>query len=247
MSIENAIRNRSVLLEQMGKAALNVRYPNEFEMYICAFELMDQKGNTLKYFIFPVMPSQIDEAEPTLTNIKKTLSGVSVLSSPTFVPVDINLSGNFGRKFRVLLGTDMVDFLQSFVAPEGGVTTESFQKGVVSVFDDRVKTGYGCIKILQDIIRESNTVDDRGYRRLIFYNLAFGSSYVVKPLSFKMSMSQDVNMIHQYSLSMKAIAPLSAIKSQEDMMLLSLRLNATAYLQKQVDKTVNDLTSILTF
>lgn len=247
MSIENAVRNRALLVEQIGKAALNIKYPKEFEMYICALELVDQLGRTLRYFIFPVLPSSLEDTTPRITNIKKTLAGVSVLSTPTFIPGDINMNGTFGRKFRVLLGTDMADFLQSFVAPEGRITANSLLNGALEVFDDRVKTGYGCIKILEEMIKEADKIDNNGVRRLIFYNLAFGNSYVVKPMSFKMSQTQETNMIHQYQLSLKSIAPLEALKSQQELTQQSARLNTSSHIQKQVDKTVNDLTSILTF
>src|SRR4051812_44167158 len=101
MSIENVARNRMLMLEQVGKTALNIRYPKEFELYLCALELVDQYDNTLRYFVFPVMPSTMQETIPQLTSIKKTMAGVTVLSNPTFVPTDINISGNFGRKFRI--------------------------------------------------------------------------------------------------------------------------------------------------
>lgn len=245
MSIENAVRNRAVLLEQIGQSALNARYPKEFELYVCALELVDEQGKTLRYFIFPVMPSNLEENQPKLTNIKKTAAGVTILSTTTFVPVDVNISGNFGRKFKVLLGTDYVEFLQSFSTQNGSVTADSLANGIVELFDSRVKTGYGCLKILEDIVNEADVVDENGARRLIFYNLAFGNSYVVKPMSFKIMMAQETNMIHGYSLALKGIAPLDALKSAQDLQDEAKQLNTTAFVQQKTDQIVNILTSVL--
>lgn len=246
MSIENAVRNRALLLESVGKSVLNVRYPKEFEVYFVGLELVDYYGKSLRYFIFPVNPSQMDETQSKITNVKKTLAGVVSLGTPTFIPVDINLTGTFGRKFKILLGTDFTDFISSFKTEDDKVTKASVQDGIINVFDERVKTGYGCLKILEEIVKGADVVDENGPRRLIFYNPAFGNNYVVKPTMFKISQTQESNMIHQYALSLKAIAPLEALQSEADSTYDSIRLNSTGYAQRQIDKTVNDLTSIFT-
>ncbi len=244
MSIENAVRNRGLLLESVGKTILNSRYPNEFELYVIALELVDADNKTLKYFIFPVNPSSIDEANQRITSVKKTAGGVVALGSTSFVPIDINLTGNFGRKFRVLLGSDYVDFISSFKTADGHITADSVQAGVEQIFDDRVKTGYGCLKILEQICDEAELIDDKGPRRLIWYNLAFGTAYVVRPMNFRITMSQDSNMIHGYVVSFKAIAPLSALREAQDLQDKLTNLSSTSYVQGQVDRAVNALTKI---
>lgn len=245
MSVQNAINNQLALLTTIGQAGLNALYPNEFELYVCALELTDPAGTTLKYFIFPVMPSNLDENQPEITNIKKTAAGVTILKTPTFIPVDISLSGTFGRKFKVLLGTNYVDFIQSFQTSQGTLSANSIASGVGQVFDERVKTGYGCLKILEEIVNEAKVVDQNGGRRLIFYNPAFGTSYVVQPMNFKISMSQDTNMMHQYSLQMKGVAPLSAIQSAQQRQSEANQLNTTAYVQTQTNNVVNALNTLL--
>lgn len=245
MSVQQAVLNQATLLSTIGKAALNARYPNEFELYVCALELVDQAGKTMKYFIFPVNPSSMDEAQPKLTNIKKTAAGVTVLSSPTFVPIDITLTGTFGRKFKVLLGNDFVDIVQSFTTSPSAVSVDSDDNGQTDVFDARVKTGYGCLKILQEIVDGADVIDENGPRRLIFYNPAFGSSYVVKPMSFKIAMSQESNMVHNYFLSLKAIAPLDALQSAQQLQEEAATLNTTAFVQMQANAVLNDLATIL--
>lgn len=222
------------LLGGIGRSILNAKFPNEFELYMCALELIDQDGLTLRYFIFPVMPSSIEETQPQITNIKKTLAGVTVLSNPTFVPGDISLSGSFGRKFRALLGNTYLDLTSSFKVNANK-----------AVFDARLKTGYGCCKVLEEIISESKVVDEKGIRRLIFYNPALGNSYLVKPMSLKFSMSQESNMIWNYSLPLKTIAPLESFKSASEMKQSREQLTTTGYIQKQIERVTSDLTSIL--
>lgn len=244
MSIENAVRNRGLLLEEIGKTALNIRYPKEFELYLCALELTDQDGQTLKYFIFPIMPSGISETKPQLTNIKKTLAGVTVLSSPTFMPTDITLNGNFGRKFKVLLGTDLQDFASSFTV-NNQITPNSILSGVGDFFDNRIKTGYGCIKILEEIIQQSNQIDSGGAKRLIFYNQALGNSYLVKATSLTFNQSQETNMIWNYNLQLRSIAPLEAIKTPKEIQDQNFKLDTTGFAQKQVNNLVNNLSGMI--
>lgn len=245
MSVGKVILDNAALVKQVGKATLNTMYPKEFEVYMCALELVDETEATLKYFIFPVMPSNIEENKPEITNIKKTLAGVVSLSNPTFIPGDISLSGSFGRKFRVLLGQTVTDITSSFTTTKGKMSFGSAARGVSQLFSDNVKTGYGCYKVLEDIIAESKIVDENGIRRLYFYNLALGNNYLVKPLGLKASMSEENNMIWNYVLSMKTIAPLDSIRTAKQNLGKRFRLNATGYLQHQVQDTVNVLTSML--
>jgi hypothetical protein len=242
MSVENAIIKHSLLLAQAGKVALNISHPNEFELYMCALELTDENYKTIQYFVFPVMPTTIDETQTFLTNIKKTLGGIVVLSSPTFNPIDVTLAGTFGRKFKVLLGESYTDFVSSFTIGGSVVTAGSIGKGAVQTFDSRVKTGYGCLKIMEEMIGSTNVVDKRGSRRLILHNPALGNSYLVKPQSLKLSQSQDTNMIWSYSLSLKAIAPLNHIFSSEELKSQRIALTATGYVQKGVDNVIGALT-----
>jgi hypothetical protein len=250
MSLESAIAGRSALLSTIGKAALNAKYPKEFELYVIALELTDENFNTLRYFVFPVNPSSIEENKPKLTNVKKTLAGVTVLSTTTFIPTDITLSGNFGRKFKVLLGSTYEDFIASFKIftqknPNGIITSDSLQNGVVQIFDERVKTGYGCTKILEEIVTLADTVDEfGGIRKLIFHNPALGNSYLVKPINLRLNQNEQTNMIWNYSLQLKSIAPLESLRTKEELESISIQLAKTAYAQKKVDQLLNGLARI---
>lgn len=229
----------------IGKNAMNVKYPKEFELYLCALELTNEVGKTLRYFIFPIMPSTLEELKPKITNVKKTLAGVTTLKTPTFIPTDITLSGNFGRKFKVLLGTDYVDLISSFKDSSDKVTGNSVGAGLKEVFDDRIKTGYGCTKILEDIVDESNAIGDDGQlRKLIFHNPALGNSYYVVASNLRISQSEQTNMIWNYSLQLKSIAPLDSLRTKAEQESASKRLNVTGYVQKKVDKVINGVTAI---
>jgi len=236
----NDIVDYASLLGGVGRAVLNIQFPKEFELYMCALELIDQEGTTLRYFIFPVMPSSIEETQPQITNIKKSLAGITVLSNPTFVPGDVSLSGNFGRKFRILLGNNYEDLISSFKRKDS--REKAFK---TQVFDSRIKTGYGCCKILEEIVAESKIVDEKGIRRLIFYNPALGNNYLVKPLNLKFSMSQESNMIWNYSLTLKTVASLESFNSTLETKQSEERLVTTGYAQKQMGRVLSALTSIL--
>ncbi len=244
MSLETAISKRSEGLTTLGKAALNIKFPDEFELYVISFELVDSQGTTLRYFIFPVNPSSIDEQKNYLHNIKKTQGGVSVLSSSSFNPTDINISGSFGRKFRVLLGGDYKDFVSSFKDSSSSITKSSFKKGVKEFFDERVKTGFGSCKVLESVIEESKELDIHGKpKSLIFHNLALGNSYIVKTSTLRFSQSQESNMIWNYSLSLKGVGKLETFLSQKQMEQHSKRLVISGFTQKRVDSLLNTLTS----
>lgn len=244
MSIASAIAARNGLLSTVGKNVMNIQFPKEFELYVIALELTDDNFNTLKYFVFPINPSSLEESKPNLTNIKKTFTGVSVLKTPTFVPTDINLNGSFGRGFKILLGSNYEDFIHSFQyqdinsASGFGTSVGSIAAGLKQTFDDRIKTGYGCIKILEEIISRSKGTGTK----LIFHNPALGNSYLVTAGTLRMSQNEQTNMIWNYSLSLKSIAPLENLYGRlGDSKKVAEQLNITNYMQKRVDSLLNTL------
>lgn len=242
MGLDDAIAKRLGFLGTLGKAGLNTMYPKEFEYYMVALELMDSNFATKEYFIFPIMPNSISENLPQLTNIKKTTGGVSVVSSSQFVPTNITLSGTFGRSFKVLIGKTYTDLINSFST---GVTTQSVADSVVNFFDKNVKTGYGCIKILQRIIEGSRQIDGNGPNYLVFYNLALGNSYFVKPGDITFSMSMESNMIWNYSLPIRSIAPLENYKNLSKNLKSNKQLVIDDLIQKKTNMIVNSLNSAL--
>jgi len=240
MSIENAIARRYQTAGIVGKIGLTTSYPDEFEVYMCALELVDENNKTIEYFIFPTFPNSITETQNEITNIKKTAGGVTTLTTPQFIPRDITLQGTFGRSFKFLMGKTHQELASSFREDIKNLSFKNINT-IDNVFDDKVKTGYGCLKILERIIKESKSVEG-GLKRLIFYNLALGNSYFVKVMNFTPSQNPETNMMWSYSLQMKAIAPINAfttgLKNYK-------QLRTDAYIQTQVDKLGRNISRIV--
>ena len=82
--------------------------------------------------------------------------------------------------------------------------------------DVLIKTGYGLIKMLKNIIDESFKIDDKGNPCiLIFNNYALNTHYVVEVMQSSFSQSVENNMIWYYNIEMKAVAPAEAVKRQD--------------------------------
>lgn len=209
MADKTGIINRyDSLVKQLGKAALSAFYSDDFEFYLCAFELVTSFG-TEAYFVFPIQPNSIQKSEPVRTNVKKSMSGITVLRNSSFVPQDINIKGNFGRRFKILSNLDGVAFATI------GLNKNGIQYNK-PIFSPSIKTGYGATKVLQSLLKDSNTVDRLGKpKQLYFYNMGFGESYLVSvsPSGVSFSQSIDYNMIWQYSVNMTVLAPLSDVAS----------------------------------
>lgn len=209
----------------IGKAALHSLFPNDFEYYMIALELVDSKGYTVDYLNFPVNPNQISQTDPQITNIKQSFGGVTILKSQTFVPKDIRISGDFGRAFKILIQPFDKGTFRAF---GGGMSTkdgvwkkhdnpsENKVGATVKkmVLNSSIKTGYGSIKLLQSICDKSGGVDlDGNPLRLYLYNMTLGESYLVEVINATFDQNkQSSNMIWQYSLNLKAVAPITKTK-----------------------------------
>lgn len=198
------------LKKSIGKSALSTLFPDDFEYYLCALELVEFRGTKivpLEYFVFPIQPSSIQKTEPVRTNIKTSMSGITVLKNSSAIPKEITLKGNFGKNFKILT-MQGVAFSGSEPKDAGFMTMTSPQ------FSAGIKTGYGATKMLQKILQESNKLTSNGEsRQLFFYNMALGENYLVtvSPSGYVFSQSQDTNMIWQYSVSMTILASLSDV------------------------------------
>lgn len=208
--INNPIFRRYVeLLKVVGASTIHSLFPNDFEFYMNALELISSDGKTVDLFIFPIMPQSISEQETNLVNIDKTFGGIVTTNTSTFTPLNISLTGNFGKKFKFLLGRNMVD-----------ATAIQFSSGEYEVkgrdrktFSNTAKTGYGALKVLQSIYELSKKKDKKGNPfKLCYYNLAFGTAYTVKVRDINFKQSLDSNMIWNYTLNMTAIAPVVDVK-----------------------------------
>lgn len=243
------LKSAAKMMETVGRAGLATLFPKDFEVYMCSLELTDSQNNTIDFFTFPIMPNSISKSEPKRETIRNTAGGVTVLNSPTYVPQDINIRGDFGSTFKILLEVGTQSSLTgaafSFSAGKYSLTDVT-GKGTSSLktpsFDVSVKNGFGCIKILQGMISKSNGVDSLGLPfRLYFYNLALGESYlvVVPPSGLTVSQNMNRNMIWEYNLNMTAIAPLEAVIGAGKAKTTLTKLCAAGAIQKGV----NDLAS----
>ena len=192
------------LSETGGRESMNALYPNEFEYYLCAFELFDSANQLLSTFVFPVMPNMISHKDSKLVSIRKTSSAVTISTNVTFIPVDISIQGTFGRKLRLLVGNTQSE------GSAFGFGLSNLIPG--AEFSSEVKTGYGAFRLLDALISKSQTIDDKGGPHyLYFYNLALGKNYLAEVLDFTSSQSLENNMIWNYSIQMKGVADADSI------------------------------------
>jgi len=204
--MDDLVRSRYLqLVQSIGKSYLHWLFPNDFEYYICSIELAKIKDNgdtiTTDLFVFPVMPEQIQYTSSKITNIKKSAGGITSLKTDSFIPKQYVLSGNFGKKFKMLIGQTEV---------EGGLLHLKFPFHLKhKYFDPKVKTGYGAIKLFEHLYEKSSGLSHEGYPyRTYFYNPSLGHSWIVELTDLKLSQSKDLNMIWTYSLSLSAVSPI---------------------------------------
>jgi hypothetical protein len=222
------------LVRSLGKSALNAIYPEDFEVYLIAFELVDSQDQTLEFFSFPIMPSNITIAEPELVNIKKVNKGIVSLKTTSFIPKDINISGNFGRTFRLIVRDKVVDFT-SFKGSLGLLNGE-FQ-------GPNIKTGFGSIKVLKRLLEGTKVLDQKGNpTRLYFYNFAFSENYVVEVVDKSFNQSKESNMIWNYNVSLKAVAPITnTVRDRKSL----ISILTSSSLQKGINTLASNISSAL--
>lgn len=198
---KDAISGAVSALNTATKMALNTLYPNEFEVYMVTLELVDKDDNLLDYFTFPINPESISKSQPYVKQIDRSYGAVVVNKTGKFAPQDITIKGNFGRQFK-------------FVTRDKSIKNVSWSGLLPWTKDDDsnlefnryYKSGYGCFKIVQNICKKADELDDGYARKLYFHNLALGESYLVEVLNFQGSQSSSSNMLWNYDLRMKIIS-----------------------------------------
>lgn len=242
-SIANKVKT---LTQQVGGAALHHLFPHDIEYYYIALELVNSRGQSVEFFGFPILPSNIQETKPEIKNIKKSGGGVTVLKTSNFIPRDILLQGNFGRQFKFLLGGELIDFAALSFSSQTGNFGSNVVSGIKQTFqqlDPKIKSGYGCIKILESIINKSQDLDENGESyRLYLYNPVLGNNYLVEVLSSSFSMNEnEANRIPHYNVSLKAIAPLDQITTRDNYENSLLRNLSFDLITKGVNRVGNNL------
>ncbi len=247
MGLQDANIKFRNLTGTLGKRAVNAIFPNDVEIYIFALELTNSREQTKEYFVFPINPSSFQEQLNSLSNVKKTAGGISVQNNDSFVPSNISLNGNFGRQFKILLGSELISFSAirySTLAGDFGSQLKNSVNSKSGLFSTTIKTGYGCCKILEAIIEKSKQLDEFGKpHSLYFYNLAFNHNYLVKvtePLVFSMSMEN--NMVWNYGLKLISIARVEDLPNKKGK---QLAVSLTQGVQKLANNHFNNLKKIL--
>ena len=234
MSLESAKERFKQLLGSIGRAGLHSLYPEEFEYYACSLELVDSRGDIIESLTFPVMPSQISEVEPNIVNIKKSSQAVISLHTNGFIPFTINISGTFGRRLRLMIGNRQVNA----TAFKFNSFNDSLKSVRNAVFNTEIKTGYGALKVLEGIKRKSVQLDSYGLPyKLFFYNLSLNSNNLVEIRSMSKTMSEDNNMMWNYSIEMISIAPANSIMTPNSKRLQNLLI--VDNLNKALDITMD--------
>ena len=232
---------RNTLLS-LGRAAAHAVFPNDFEYYMCALELVNSKGRAAEYFVFPVNPESINVSSSPLTSITKTVGGVSVMKTSTFIPEDVQMSGTFGRKLRALIGSNFVAIDQLEFSTKGGVYQKKYGGKTLRVpsINPGVKSGYGSTKILQAIVDKSTALDrfNNPYR-LFFYCSALNFNRLVEVQNLTLTQDKtSSNRMWKYNLKLKTIAPLDQLKKSERANLI--KMTAFDNLQKGATQALSN-------
>jgi hypothetical protein len=216
MSIISAQNRFSKLLSEAGRAVVHQRFPDEFEYYMIALELVNPAtGKTEDLLIFPLMPDEIRIRQPEITEIRKTAAGIAVLNNPTYVPREISINGTFGRKFRILLSDFDIGVSYSYSSnPQVGEKGGKKISGITAEFDGMIKTGYGTTKRLYSLLDKVNQLTPEGVPyQLFLYNSAFNDNNLVELLDKSVSQDMGNNMYWKYSLAFKTTAPATQIRT----------------------------------
>ena len=229
-------------LVSVGRAGLHALSPDNFEYYMCSFELLDGYGNTVGFMTFPVLPNNISETKSQTLSITKTNSNVVTLFNPSFTPRDISIQGTFGRKLRIVQAKE----------PKNSENEEnSFNKVAngelgIGVLRDKMlfKTGFGMVKLMERLTDKLYELDYNGNPHiLIFTNYALNTRYVVEVLQRSFTQSTENNMMWFYNLEMKAVADANEVGYPDDKrkMLMSVFANSTA---QAIGNILTDITKL---
>lgn len=200
---------------ELGRAGLHYAFPNDFEYYAIAFEIIDNVGDSVAYFGFPIMPNSLNISISNAINISQTSAGVESIINPAFIPFDVTGLGTFGRALKFVnyqqAGIGLRLSKKFFSSKLRNI--ENIIDGNGANFSDFVKTGYGLCKVLEKIFALGSAVDSEGRPYIsVMYNLSMNHNYIVDLLNI--SFSQDVstnNAMWNYNFTIKATAPLKAL------------------------------------
>lgn len=228
MILDTGIDIISSQFSKLGKEKMSQLYPRDFEVYMCALELVDDNLFPVDYFAFPVMPRSITKTESESTTIQHSFNGITVFNKKGFIPDELNIQGDFGRSFKIMSPIKGVE--EEYASFRGVRVSPSIENGyyrsedvnnddnisVKTTLPYGVKTGFGCINILKSIVSKAKAHGDTGKTyKLYFYNPALGENYLVVPAKNPLVLSQteqSSNMVWQYTLNLIIIADLEDVE-----------------------------------
>ncbi len=218
-AILDAQRRVGEITSQAGRAFLHSQFPDEFEYYMCGIEIVDanDSNNVLDFITFPILPENIRIDDNKIQNVTKTSNGVVVLENFSFVPKTISISGNFGRRFKLVSGSG--ETFPAVITSDKvtdvfeNITNKSIQ---LPEFSISAKNGYGMTKVLEKIFKKSSSIRNGAPVQMFFYCQAFNANYLVQPINIQFSQNRSTtNMIWEYSMTLKALAPADELISKE--------------------------------
>lgn len=224
----------------VGKAAVHAAMPDDFEYYLCSLELVNHKDERKGFLSFSVMPEQISESYSPIQTMIKTHNAVVTLFNDSFAPVDINISGTFGRKIRLLLN------YKDPWTRTGNKQFLTLNFGKVAGVDSGVKTGYGMTKILQHILDSATKTEIETGKPyfLKFYNYALNTAYIVDVVNYTIHQSMGNNMMWNYQMTLRAVAPLYSFSNIGNKMKNLLPEVASNSIANGVTNIVNGMTRL---
>lgn len=224
----------------VGKAAIHAAMPDDFEYYLCSLELVNHKDERKGFLSFSVMPEQISESYTPIQTMIKTRNAVVTLFNDSFAPVDINIAGTFGRKIRLLL-----NYKDPWIRT-GGKQFLALDFGKVADVEVGVKTGYGMTKVLQHILNASSKTEAESGKPyyLKFCNYALNTAYLVDVVNYTVNQSMGSNMIWNYQMTLRAVAPLSSFSNINNKMKNLLPEVAANSVANGVTNIVNGMTRL---
>jgi hypothetical protein len=241
-SIQNTA---SDLIKNLGRSTAHYLFPNDIDFYFVAFELVDADDRTVQYFAFPVNPQSIIFQDSEITKVQRTLGGITTLKTTTFDPKTYTLQGEFGRNWKVIVNGSPFSF-GALNFQNLGYDQFEFRIGSPELSVE-VKSGYGCIKLMEKIIKSAKTLDTKNRpHKLFFYNTSLNHQYLVEPQDFTFSQNIQKNMIWQYSVRLNAIARLEDLRYRAGANLVnSLSISAinsvASSLNRKLNQTLNNI------
>ena len=235
----SGITNALSAVESIGESALHMLAPDNYEYYQCSLELLDVEKKQVGFISFVVMPNNISESRSPIQTQTKTNSGIVTTFNDSFAPVNISLQGSFGRRFRLVTG--MVDPSDKRWKGWGNFFNGNLGKAAFG-FETAYKSGYGLTKVLKFILEKANEVDSQGRPYVLLYNnYAFNTSYVVDVVNYSFNQSIENNRMWYYEVSLKAIAPGSAVQSNGQRNAKLLKVVASNAIAQGLNNIVNDV------